>query len=311
MSNEVLNPDQQFLDANGDPLGAGTLTFYVNLASTTLSTIYSDEALSVPQNNPYTLDASGRTLADIKYLGKKRMVVKDVSGATIRTIDNVATAINSTMVFTTNVDLYADLASQPAEIGQKISISGHTTAGLGGGDFLAVSSAGLTTDGGTISASATAGVYWKRQVPYDIYDAWMFGATGVEAADEAAIALAITAIKANNRGTLIIPSKISATATVPAPALGNSESIIIIDYRGDRTGGIQAFGVEEHWIEGKDSCVINLTLQFKAFICYINLLLSIVPLRICILFFNIKLSLIFCTNTITVNLFKLLVMRNI
>lgn len=152
------------------------------------------------------------------------------------------------------IDTFANLALAAPKngAGTIVNLQGHTTAGIGGGQFIAKAGS-VTSDGGTQINSATGGLYWQRQVLSDIYDAWMFGATGVEAADEAAITLAITAIKANNRGTLIIPSKISATATVPAPALGNSESIIIIDYRGDRTGGIQAFGVEEHYIEGKDS----------------------------------------------------------
>lgn len=90
MSRELINPYQQFRDSNGNVLAAGTLTFNVNLTST-LDTIYSDEALTVAQSNPYTLDASGRVVGDIRYSGVKRMVVKDSTGATIRTLDNVAT----------------------------------------------------------------------------------------------------------------------------------------------------------------------------------------------------------------------------
>jgi hypothetical protein len=175
MSNEVINPDQQFLDANGDPLGAGTLTFYVNL-TTTLSTIYSDEALTIPQSNPYQLDASGRMLGDVKYTGKKRMVVKDVSGATIRTLDNVVT-LPSGLAVISNVDTFLALATTPAELKQIINIRCHTSGTIGGGQFIAVSSSGLTPDGGTISVSATPGIYWKR-IGYDELHVNMFGVIG-------------------------------------------------------------------------------------------------------------------------------------
>ena len=90
MSNEVINPDQQFLDAAGNPLASGTVTFNVNETGT-LATIYSDEALTVPQSNPYTLDSSGRISGDVKYTGKLRVISTTVGGATVRTWDNVIT----------------------------------------------------------------------------------------------------------------------------------------------------------------------------------------------------------------------------
>ncbi len=161
MSNEVINPDQQFLDANGDPLGAGTLTFSVNLQNLPLSTIYSDEALSIPQNNPYTLDASGRILADIKYTGKKRMVVKDVSGAVIRTLDNVSTSFDSNAYIQT-IDTYAAIATTALNVDQIINVRRHTSGLYGGGQFIGVAGS-VTDDGGTQKNSATVGVYAQRK----------------------------------------------------------------------------------------------------------------------------------------------------
>ncbi len=90
MSNEVINPYQQFKDDDGDPVENGTLTFFENL-TTTLATIFSDEALTIPQTNPYTLDASGRVTGDVKYKGKLTVVLKDQLDAEIRTMDNVTT----------------------------------------------------------------------------------------------------------------------------------------------------------------------------------------------------------------------------
>jgi len=160
MSNEVLNPDSQFLDATGLPLSEGTLSFYVNLASTTFSTVYSDEALTVPQDNPFTLDAAGRTSANIKYVGKKRMVVKDSSGATIRTIDNVSTAGNDDFNAVTTVATFAALASTPATVGQVVNTLCHTSGTKGGGTYEAISASHAATDGGKLINSATTGVRW-------------------------------------------------------------------------------------------------------------------------------------------------------
>ena len=53
MSNEIINPYQTFRDDNGVVLANGTITFYVN-TTTTLDSIFSDEALTVSQSNPYT-----------------------------------------------------------------------------------------------------------------------------------------------------------------------------------------------------------------------------------------------------------------
>lgn len=88
MTNEVINVFQKFRDDTGKALENGTITFNVNL-STTLDTIFSDEALTIPQANPYTLDAAGRIIGDVKYIGTRRLVINDKSGAHIRTLDNI------------------------------------------------------------------------------------------------------------------------------------------------------------------------------------------------------------------------------
>jgi len=90
MTGLALNPYSQFLDDAGVVLSNGTLTFNVN-NTTTISTIFTDLTGLVAQSNPYTLDASGRLTGDVYYDGLKRMIVKDSSGATIRTLDDVAT----------------------------------------------------------------------------------------------------------------------------------------------------------------------------------------------------------------------------
>lgn len=76
-------------DNNGDPLGLGTVTFY-DAGTTNLRTVYTDFALATPAANPATLDTAGRLVV---YTNKRvKLLIKDVNGATIRTIDNVGSA---------------------------------------------------------------------------------------------------------------------------------------------------------------------------------------------------------------------------
>ncbi len=150
MSNEVINVDQVWRDATGNVLANGTLTFNINL-TTTLDTIFSDEALTIPQANPYTLDAAGRTLGDVKYTGLKRVISKDSSGATIRTYDNVAgmevmSTLRTHYDFTTQIGTNSHPDAVTGDIietnyysaafsklsGTRFVFSGTTTAGKAG-----------------------------------------------------------------------------------------------------------------------------------------------------------------------------------
>jgi len=157
MSNEVINPYQQFRDdTNGNVLENGTLTFNVN-ESSTLSTIYSDEALTIAQSNPYTLDAAGRVTGDVKFTGRKRMIVKDQNGATIRTIDNVVSAdigVNSQRILikTTVGTMKADASIVAGDIVQTLE---HKTGyGYRGGSlYLAQAVTGASDDNGSIIKS--------------------------------------------------------------------------------------------------------------------------------------------------------------
>lgn len=159
-------------------------------------------------------------------------------------------------IFPMSVSTVAQLRlTVPLYPNQQFNLLGHTTAGYGGGVFYyagLVANTSSDNNGTIIVSTVGPNFYQFKRLNVDIITPWMFGATGVAAGDNTAMSNAITVIKSVNRGTLLIPPDISATATVPAPALGNSQSIIIIDRRGDRIGGVQAFGVEEHYIEGKD-----------------------------------------------------------
>jgi hypothetical protein len=54
----ILPPTNPSLDANGDPVSGSTLTFYQN-GTTSLVSIYSNKALTVPLANPLTSDSAG------------------------------------------------------------------------------------------------------------------------------------------------------------------------------------------------------------------------------------------------------------
>jgi hypothetical protein len=99
MSFQVINPYQIFYDSTGQPRAGGWVTFFVNTTST-VGSIYSDEALTVAQTNPYELDAFGRITGDVKYSGLMTLQVTNADGSDIITTDDVTTT--DTSLETTN-----------------------------------------------------------------------------------------------------------------------------------------------------------------------------------------------------------------
>jgi hypothetical protein len=69
--------ETQFLDANGDPLAGGTVTFYIP-GTTTPKDTWQNSGQSILNSNPVTLDAGGRAI--IYGSGAYRQVVKDSLG---------------------------------------------------------------------------------------------------------------------------------------------------------------------------------------------------------------------------------------
>lgn len=71
-------------DNSGNLLASGTVTSYA-AGTTTLLTLYQDSDLETPHSNPATLDSAGNLYA---YTNQKiKLVIKNSSGSTIRTID--------------------------------------------------------------------------------------------------------------------------------------------------------------------------------------------------------------------------------
>lgn len=141
MSNEIINPYQSFEDSVGGALENGTVTFYANL-TTTKATIYSDEALTITQSNPYTLDAAGRITGDVRFTGTLTLTIHDKDGAFVRTLDNVKNSLSLATLVAVNYAAMRALASSEFTDGQVI-----TNTGTGeGGDF--VVRTGTVTDDG-------------------------------------------------------------------------------------------------------------------------------------------------------------------
>ena len=88
MSFRFLNQAPVYLDNAGAPCAGGSLTF-TETATTTPKTVYSDKALTTPITNPVVLDSAGRAPVDIWGSGSYRVVLKNSSGTTIKTLDNV------------------------------------------------------------------------------------------------------------------------------------------------------------------------------------------------------------------------------
>lgn len=74
------NAQQQFCDANGQPLAGGSVYHYV-VGTTTPKTTYQNQALTVPNTNPVVLNSAGR--ATIWGNGTFRQVLYDVNGVLI------------------------------------------------------------------------------------------------------------------------------------------------------------------------------------------------------------------------------------
>lgn len=74
------NGQQQFVDANGAPLAAGSVGFYIP-STLTPKTTWVDPGQATPNTNPVNLDSAGRAI--IYGSGQYREIVKDVSGNTI------------------------------------------------------------------------------------------------------------------------------------------------------------------------------------------------------------------------------------
>lgn len=81
-------PKLRFLNSSGSPLAGGTLTVY-SAGTTTLATTYQDEALSIANTNPITLDGVGACVVWLDSTKSYKLVLADSAGAVQWTQDNI------------------------------------------------------------------------------------------------------------------------------------------------------------------------------------------------------------------------------
>lgn len=140
MATRFRLPSDSLLDGNANPLSGGTLEFYVSGTSTPQS-VYSDDSLSTPTTNPYSLDAAGRHGDIFLIPADYKVVLKDANGITVKTIDPVHGGSGSFVQTSTGI-VYA---LNPATLGT-VAIYGSLAA--------AQSASGLD------AACASLGIPW-------------------------------------------------------------------------------------------------------------------------------------------------------
>jgi hypothetical protein len=90
----LVSPKNQFFDSAGAPLTGGTVTTYL-AGTTTLATTYQDKTLLTANTNPITLNARGECSIWGSSSSTYKYVVKDSTGATIYTEDNIPGAADT------------------------------------------------------------------------------------------------------------------------------------------------------------------------------------------------------------------------
>lgn len=86
-------PKYQFSDSTGTPLAGGTLTTYI-AGTTTLTNTWQDLALTTANTNPIVLDSRGECVLWLSSAVAYKLVLKNSSGVTQWTVDNITGADN-------------------------------------------------------------------------------------------------------------------------------------------------------------------------------------------------------------------------
>jgi len=120
----ATSPKFQFLDSNGNPLAGGTLTTYL-AGTTTPETTWQDQALTVTNTNPITLDSRGECVLWLDSAKEYKFILENAVGVSQWTQDDVSGAqsvAGLTGIFTKFTDLAASSGS---------SLVGYLPEGVG------------------------------------------------------------------------------------------------------------------------------------------------------------------------------------
>lgn len=163
-SQRIFDPGKPFLDANSNPLGGGTIYFYLAGTSTPL-TVYSDADLTQSLGVSVSLDSGGfpvtggTTLVAI-YTGTQsyKIVIKTSAGAPFATYDNLKGALDTSGYTTTYAIQTSPVLSKTAAYTVTTNDKGkHIACDPTGGSFaLTLPSAITAGDGFIIEASHNA-----------------------------------------------------------------------------------------------------------------------------------------------------------
>lgn len=126
----LVSPKNQFFDSSGAPLNGGTVTTYL-AGTTTLATTYQDRALTTANTNPITLNARGECSIWGSISSTYKFVVKDSTGATIYTEDNVPGAGNTSDIAAAVVTALDDIADAQADADAALALAASYLAQTG------------------------------------------------------------------------------------------------------------------------------------------------------------------------------------
>jgi hypothetical protein len=165
--------NEQVLDANGAPASGWQLYTYA-AGSSTLQTAYTDSAGSVPQANPITLQTDGRCPDPIWLTEGQnyKFILKDDSGVTQYTVDNVAgvndttvsvsqwqsTGVTPTYVSPTSFTLVGDQTSE-FHVGRRVqaTVTGGTVYGaIQTSAYTTLTTVTVALDSGALDAGLSA-----------------------------------------------------------------------------------------------------------------------------------------------------------
>jgi hypothetical protein len=153
----LVSPKNQFFDSSGAPLTGGTVTTYL-AGTTTLATTYQDKALTTANTNPITLNARGECSIWGDSGSNYKWLVKDSTGATLYTEDNIPGAAD-TGAAATAAAAAAAVHATAAQTAETNAETAEANAEAARDSLLAAASIYADTTAG-LAATANGGYFW-------------------------------------------------------------------------------------------------------------------------------------------------------
>jgi len=141
MTFRLTDAQFQAFDANGNPLASGSVEFF-EAGTSTPKDVYSDSTKTTNLGGTVSLDASGR--AAIALDGSYKAIVKDSSGVTVYTADNLTTPpttaeVTAAVAAAQVIPIYTDVSNAATQtIGstiKRVYVAGYATQFDGGGAY--------------------------------------------------------------------------------------------------------------------------------------------------------------------------------